>query len=151
MDIIGYETLYSLTYTGVITNLKNNKIVKQTINNAGYSYVKLTKDGKQKTKYIHKLLAEHFLPNPNQYKFVGHKYKKKNKLDNIYWTSKDMIKMNPNDLKLFGFYLNIKYTNSGLHWKLDYKLDGRRVQKTYKIYEEALYYSKLARESIKMH
>lgn len=151
MDIIEYEGLYKLTYKGVITNLKTNKVVKQSINNAGYSAVKLTKDGKQKTKYIHKLLAEHFLPNPNQYKFVAfiNKKNRTNDIRNLYWCQKSELNHLYEPGKKFAFYITRKQLKNKPSWKLDYKHDGRRVTKTYKIFEEALYNSKLAREAIK--
>jgi hypothetical protein len=151
MDIIGYEGLYKLTYKGLITNIKTNKIVKHSTNDAGYSAVKLTKDGKQKTHYVHKLLAEHFLPNPKNLKHVAfiNKKDRTNDIRNLYWCPKSELNHLYEPGKKFAFYITRKQLKNKPSWKLDYKLNGERVTKTYKIFEEALYNSKLAREAIK--
>lgn len=68
--------------------LKHNHINK----NNGYVYVGVTfKDGKNKSRRIHVLLAKAFIPNPNPkiFKIVGHKDNNKanNVLSNLYWTT----------------------------------------------------------------
>lgn len=47
---------------------KNLKVV----NDRGYLKLHLKINGKRKTKYIHRLVAEIFIPNPNNYKEVNH-------------------------------------------------------------------------------
>lgn len=58
----------------------------------GYVYVSITfKDGKNRSRRLHILLAKAFIPNPNPqlFKIVGHKdnNKSNNNLDNLYWTT----------------------------------------------------------------
>ena len=81
----GYETLYEVSNLGNVRSLdkkvKNkygyrympSKIMKPYKNKLGYLQVRLYKDGKNKNCYIHRLVAEAFLPNPNQYKEINHK------------------------------------------------------------------------------
>jgi hypothetical protein len=53
----------------------------------GYINITLRKDGHQYTKKLHRLVAEAFLPNPNNYLEVNHKNedKKDNRVDNLEW------------------------------------------------------------------
>lgn len=58
----------------------------------GYVYVSITcKDGKNRNRRLHILMAQTFLPNPNplKYKIVGHKDNNKSNysLSNLYWTN----------------------------------------------------------------
>lgn len=95
-DIVGYEGLYQISNLGNVKSLNktvntNNqynrkskrklkcKILKQRILREYYC-VGLTKNNKQKTKLIHRLVAETFLDNSNNYPVVNHK--DGNKLNN---------------------------------------------------------------------
>lgn len=46
--------------------------MKGTLNTSGYLAVRLTKDKKTKTKLIHRLVAEAFIPNPLNLPEVNH-------------------------------------------------------------------------------
>lgn len=70
----------------------NNKFFprKKTLNKAnGYLYTNLTIEGKTVQRRLHRLVAEHFLENPNNYPYVGHKDNNKANchVDNLYWTT----------------------------------------------------------------
>lgn len=69
VDIIGFEGLYKLSNLGKIFNIKSNKILKNYyVNTRGY-YVSLRKDNNKYKKSVGKLVAEHFVLNPNNYKY----------------------------------------------------------------------------------
>lgn len=84
-DVKGYEGLYQISNLGNVKSvgiyhkdnkgnvryLKRNREVKQT-NDRGYLKIQLNKNKTRKTKYIHQLVAEAFIPNPNNYKEVNH-------------------------------------------------------------------------------
>jgi hypothetical protein len=55
----------------------------------GYLHVGLCKDGKQKTCKIHRLVAEHYIPNPENKKEVDHRYRDKtdNTVENLSWVT----------------------------------------------------------------
>ncbi len=57
------------------------------IEDRGYLKLHLSKNGKRKIKYVHQLVAEAFIPNPNNYKEVNHKDSDptNNKVDNLEW------------------------------------------------------------------
>lgn len=90
-DIIGYEGLYKVSNTGKIISLKNNKkrIIKLFDNHYGYLCVILTKNNNIKSKKVHRLVAEAFISNPNNYPCVNHKDENRynNNINNLEWCS----------------------------------------------------------------
>lgn len=82
-----YEGLYSLHDSGDVWSHKSQKFLKPSPNPQGYLYVILSKDGKQSTKTIHRLLAEAFIPNLDNKPCINHKNgdKTDNSLDNLEW------------------------------------------------------------------
>ena len=53
----------------------------------GYLQVHLSKNGKHYAKSIHRLVAQTFIPNPNNYSQVNHKDEKRdnNNVENLEW------------------------------------------------------------------
>lgn len=97
--IAGYEGLYEVSNKGRVKSLGNNKtrkekILKQARNCCGYLFVGLSKDGKVKHTFVHRLVAEAFIPNPNNLETINHKdeVKTNNAASNLEWMSqKDNI------------------------------------------------------------
>ena len=63
------------------------RILKLGNHNKGYLSVNLRKNNKLKTYLVHRIIAEVFLPNPNNYKEVNHKDEDKtnNSVENLEW------------------------------------------------------------------
>ena len=73
-----YERLYRVSNLGRILNLNYRntgkaKLMKPVERKDGYSQVKLRKNGEYKTCYVHRLIAETFLPNPENKPCINHK------------------------------------------------------------------------------
>ena len=68
----GYEHEYAISKDGKILSLLTDQYVQQTINSNGYLKVMLYKDGKATTKQVHILVAQQFIPNPNNLPVVNH-------------------------------------------------------------------------------
>lgn len=91
MPIKGYESLYDISREGKIRTHRrqgtDNRILKTSINRNGYEMVALCKNSKYKTYCVHRLLAEAFIPNPDNYPMINHKdeCKANNTLDNLEW------------------------------------------------------------------
>lgn len=66
---------------GVKQFRKEQLIETNSIINSGYVSVNLTKNKIQKKYLLHRLVAEHFLPNPKNYEVVNHK--DENRLNNV--------------------------------------------------------------------
>ncbi len=108
-DIPGYEGLYQVSNFGriwsnervVTVDYSNNyrtvvdefkytqpgKIMKLRQNKGGYVVVSLTKNKIQKKYMVHRLVAQAFIPNPNNLPFINHKdeNKQNNHTNNLEW------------------------------------------------------------------
>lgn len=79
-DVPGYEGKYMVSNLGQIKSLNYNGTEREVIlkpqkrTESGYRSVNLYDyNGKQKTHNIHRIVAEVFVPNPNNYTIVNHK------------------------------------------------------------------------------
>lgn len=87
-EIIGFEN-YSVSNIGNVKSNNIDKILSPELLKSGYHRVKLFKNGKSKKILIHRLVAEHFLDNPENKPFVNHKngIKTDNRLINLEFVS----------------------------------------------------------------
>lgn len=88
-DIIGFENLYAITENGQVWSYYSNQFLSATLGNNGYLKVTLVKDHKKYTKMIHRLVAEAYIENPENYPLVNHKDENKcnNNINNLEWCS----------------------------------------------------------------
>lgn len=84
-EIEGYEGLYQVSNLGNVRS--QNKTLTPGIGKNGYPLVVLSKNGKTKSFYVHKLVALAFIPNPNNLKCINHKDEGRanNRVDNLEW------------------------------------------------------------------
>lgn len=88
----GYENLYYVTIDGDVISTKffsKQKIMRleHSINQYGYCCVNLIKDNKTRSFRVHRLVADAFIPNPNNYPQVNHinEVKTDNRVENLEW------------------------------------------------------------------
>lgn len=68
----GYNDNYLISTFGRTYSIKSGKILKPLLQKNGYLIVNLWKDGKQKHRLIHLLVAEAFVPNPENKPEINH-------------------------------------------------------------------------------
>lgn len=78
---------YSVSNFGNVRNNITGKILKSRKHTGGYARVILCKDKKHYDRYIHRLVAQAFIPNPNNLPEVNHKDENKlnNFVENLEW------------------------------------------------------------------
>jgi len=125
-DIKGYEGYYQISNMGNVKSLehtvtKSNGVVqirKERIMNKrestdGYYIAKLNMNNHSKSIAIHRLVAQHFIPNPDNLPEVNHidTNRKNNRVDNLEWcTHKDNVRYSADK----GHYRNNKFgSNNG--------------------------------------
>ena len=81
-SVKGYEDKYQISNYGNVYSNVSRKLLKQTINQAGYYQIGLSLKGKIKSSPVHRLVAEHFLYNDENSKRVTHS--DGNKLNNSH-------------------------------------------------------------------
>lgn len=99
-DIIGYDGVYQISNLGNVKSKNVSKkcghyyseshILKQSPTPQGYCQVTLYDKNRKRKKYsVHKLVADAFIPNPNNYPCVNHKDENKtnNCVSNLEWCS----------------------------------------------------------------
>lgn len=82
---------YEVSDTGIVRRKNNHHVLSGCIT-SGYRSIKLTFDNsKQQRFYVHRLVAEHFIPNPDPKNktIVNHKdgNKLNNNVENLEWVS----------------------------------------------------------------
>jgi len=89
MEINGYPN-YLIYDDGRVYNKKFKRFLKPCINNWGYEKVILSKNGVTKTLKIHRLVALHFIDNPENKPEVDHinDIRHDNRIQNLQWLTK---------------------------------------------------------------
>ena len=101
-DINNYEGIYQISNLGNVRSLDREQIdingvkrvfkgqmLTKSLGNWGYYTVSLKKNSQSKKFFVHRLVAQEFIPNPNNLEVVNHKdgNKLNNISDNLEWIS----------------------------------------------------------------
>ena len=94
-DIPNYEGLYQISNLGRVKSFRHSTkhrwedeyIIKPSIANNGYYQVTLYNNTVRHKFLVHRLVAQAFIPNPNEYPQVNHKDENRlnNSADNLEW------------------------------------------------------------------
>lgn len=85
--VAGYEGIYEVSNMGNIR--RGGKFLKGYVRPNGYVDISLSKDGGKVTRKLHRLVADAFVPNPENAEFINHKneIKTDNRAENLEWCS----------------------------------------------------------------
>jgi len=83
---------YEVSNYGQIRNAKTKRLIKFQTNKDGYNEIKSKSNGIYYNKRVHRVVALHFINNPNNYPFVNHldANKTNNRADNLEWCTNQM-------------------------------------------------------------
>ena len=98
-DINGFNGVYQISNFGKVKSndqyvrngvgiaVKHGKQITPNLSTSGYYEVHLYRNQKRYVRMIHRLVAEHFIENPNDYPQVNHKDENRlnNNADNLEW------------------------------------------------------------------
>jgi len=144
MEIVGYEN-YLIYPDGKVYSKVSKRYLLISENRNGYLYVNLCNDEIRKKFTIHRLIAEHYIPNPDNKRCVDHinRDKKDNRIENLRWATnsengqnKGVAKNNTSGHK------NIIYNKIRDRYKYEKQIRGHKHQKFFKTLEEAIAYKK---------
>lgn len=114
----GFETSYEVSNYGKVRSidryisgrngLVKGKLILQGKNKKGYPEVRLWKNNKQEARNPHRLVAQAFIPNPDNKPQVNHidGNKENNSIDNLEWVSNS-------DNQLHAYKLGLQPSRSG--------------------------------------
>lgn len=133
-DIKDYEGLYQVSNNGKVKSIKRDIILKSSSNHKGYLYVILCKNNKSKVGRIHRLVAETFIPNPENKPQVNHinGIKADNNVNNLEWCT------NTENLKhafAIGLKTNVGNNNPRTRKINQYNLQGDFIKCWNSIYD----------------
>ena len=99
-DVVGYEGLYKVSSFGNVLSVKRGIYLNKKSKRSGHLYIGLSKNNVRKNKYVHRLVAIAFIPNPENKPEVNH------------------INGNPKDNNLYNLEWNTRYENSIHSYKI---------------------------------
>ena len=141
MEIQDYPN-YLIYEDGRVYNNKYNRFIKPTMNH-GYKYVELCNKGLRKRIRLHRLIASHYIPNPENKLEVDHidRDRLNNNINNLRWVTHTQNQQNINTQKNneLGEQFISNYKN---RYRFSKTIKGHTHQKYFKTLDEAIEYKK---------
>lgn len=118
-------TPYRINEKGDIKSLKTYRILYQDIDKYGYRITPISINGKYKNIYTHQLVAETFIPNPDNKKYIEHinGNKTDNRVENLKWVDEKTPLTEIENLRKF------RYDSTTIHEICKLLEDGVLTQK----------------------
>jgi len=135
-DIKGYEGLYQVSnygrVRGLITSQGRRKGILKPYDHDGYKRINLYKNKKVKKYYVHRLVAQAFISNPNKYPEVNHKDgdKSNNHISNLEWCTSSQNQIHAYKIGLQKYNPKIHENNNyrGIKCKVTDNVTGKTIK-----------------------
>tara|TARA_R110002153_G_C12944930_1_gene457833 strand:- start:55 stop:513 length:459 start_codon:yes stop_codon:yes gene_type:complete len=128
---------------GKVLNKIRNKFVKQDISVGGYPRIILTNNKIRKNITIHRLIALHYIPNPDNKPYVDHinRIKTDNRICNLRWCSHLENMQNKNKYKSNkSGHKNISFDKSKNKWVFRKEINHKIIKRDFKNKIDAICY-----------
>ena len=140
ISIVGHPN-YAVNILGEVKNVLSGRILKPQLNPNGYLHVTLSTNNKRTYPLVHRLLAIHFIPNPENKKCVDHinRIRSDNRIENLRWATNAENNQNTSihkDNKLKEQYI----CQNGKYFMFHKTINSATHRKYFKILNEAIEY-----------
>ena len=136
MEVINYSN-YIINPDGTVYSKNYKRCIKPFLNEKGYLRIQLCNEVNKRNILIHRLVAEYFIPNPNNYTQVDHinRIKTDNNVSNLRWVTRRQNQHNrENNVE----HINIDQRRNGTY-RVRIKYQNKRMfDKTFDKLEEAI-------------
>ena len=143
MEIQGYPNYLIYQDSRIWSNYQKGGFLKQAVTKDGYHRVCLCRDEKKKMFYVHRLVAIHFIANPDNKPEVDHinQNPHDNRVENLRWVTRlengqnmGMFKTNTSGHK------NISYRKQSDGWQFNKTINKKRYTKYFETKIDAIVY-----------
>jgi len=128
-DMKDFEGLYQINPQGEIWSCHYKFIMKTMTNEDGYLKINLTNHNKKNNKrFIHRLIAIQYIPNPDNLPEVDHidRNKLNNSIDNLRWVSREDNRANRPTNGCITSWVN--KTNGKKYYKASYAIEKGNIK-----------------------
>jgi hypothetical protein len=136
MSVIIYEqwrtidnySNYQVSNFGRVRNVGTDRILIPSILKNGYRQIGLYKDKKMKKLYVHRLVAQEFIDNPDEKPLVDHidHNKSNNCINNLRWATKNENQRNMSKHKNSrSIYKGVSFYKRVNKWVAQIRIDGK--------------------------
>ena len=141
MEIVGFPNYLIYPDGRVWSKNGKGRFLKPQTHTCKYYFVTLHNNNKRKTLTIHRLIAQHYIPNPNDYPCVDHinRVRTDNRIENLRWATHQMN--NQNRSKMNSNTSGHSYiARSRYKWKFQKNIDDKKYIRYFYTKTEAICY-----------
>lgn len=134
MEIEGFPN-YLIYPDGRVFGKKRKRFLKSRYDGGGYCIVNLSQDAKQKNKLVHRLVAQHYIPNPENKRCIDHinRVRNDNRVENLRWATYQENNQNCSLSKNNkSGHQYISYHKQWKGWRFQKMINGKTYTKSFK-------------------